>query len=133
MSLSALNARKTRTHLPTIAMISEHGDPAADIGREEAGGQNVYVRQVGEALAALGYRVDMFTRQIDPEQPVIVQHTPRCRTIRLKAGPLHAIPRDELFAWMGAFVDSFLQFQRREGQRYSLILITGCPAGQRCN
>ncbi|MBC7880319.1 MAG: glycosyltransferase family 1 protein [Anaerolineae bacterium] len=121
MSLSALIARKTRTHLPTIAMISEHGDPAADIGREEAGGQNVYVRQVGEALAELGYRVDMFTRQIDPEQPVLVQHTPRCRTIRLKAGPLHAIPRDELFAWMGEFVDSFRQFQRQEGQRYSLI------------
>ncbi len=121
MSLSALIPRKTRTHLPTIAMISEHGDPAADIGREEAGGQNVYVRQVGEALAELGYRVDMFTRQIDPEQPVLVQHTPRCRTIRLKAGPLHAIARDELFAWMGEFVDSFRQFQRQEGQRYSLI------------
>lgn len=102
-------------------MISEHGDPAADIGHEEAGGQNVYVRHVGEALAELGYRVDMFTRRIDPDQPEIVQHTPRCRTIRLQAGPLEAIPRDELFAWMGDFVTSFRQFQKRVGQRYSLI------------
>jgi hypothetical protein len=34
-----------------IALISVHGDPAVEIGKEEAGGQNVYVRQVGEALA----------------------------------------------------------------------------------
>jgi D-inositol-3-phosphate glycosyltransferase len=118
MSFSSRIARNT---LPTIAMISEHGDPAADIGREEAGGQNVYVRHVGEALAELGYRVDMFTRRIAPDQPEIVQHTPRCRTIRLQAGPLEAIPRDELFAWMGDFVTSFRQFQKREGQRYRLI------------
>jgi D-inositol-3-phosphate glycosyltransferase len=121
MSFSSRIPRNTRPHLPTIAMISEHGDPAADIGHEEAGGQNVYVRHVGEALAELGYRVDMFTRRIDPDQPEIVQHTPRCRTIRLQAGPLEAIPRDELFAWMGDFVTSFRQFQKRVGQRYSLI------------
>jgi D-inositol-3-phosphate glycosyltransferase len=121
MSFSTRIARNTRSHLPTIAMISEHGDPAADIGHEEAGGQNVYVRHVGEALAELGYKVDMFTRRVAPDQPVIVQHTPRCRTIRLQAGPLQAIPRDELFAWMGDFVTSFRQFQKQEGQRYSLI------------
>lgn len=121
MSISSFVPRNARSPLMTIAMISEHGDPAADIGREEAGGQNVYVRHVGEALADLGYQVDMFTRRVDPCQPEIVQHTPRCRTIRLQAGPLQAIPRDELFDWMGEFVDSFRQFQRSEGRRYSLI------------
>ena len=44
-----------------IALISVHGDPAIDIGKEEAGGQNVYVREVGEALARQGWSVDMFT------------------------------------------------------------------------
>jgi hypothetical protein len=34
-----------------IALISVDGDPSVEIGKEEAGGQNVYVRQVGEALA----------------------------------------------------------------------------------
>ena len=47
---------------PRIALISVHGDPAIEIGKEEAGGQNVYVRHVGEALAELGWQVDMFTR-----------------------------------------------------------------------
>ncbi|MGL5794302.1 MAG: glycosyltransferase family 1 protein, partial [Waterburya sp.] len=51
-----------------IALISVHSDPAIDIGKEEAGGQDVYVREVGEALARLGWEVDMFTRRTSPEQ-----------------------------------------------------------------
>ena len=47
-----------------VALISVHGDPAVEIGKEEAGGQNVYVRHVGEALAKQGWKVDMFTRQL---------------------------------------------------------------------
>ncbi len=62
-----------------IALISVHGDPAIEIGKEEAGGQNVYVRQVGEALAKLGWQVDMFTRKANAEQAKIVEHAPNCR------------------------------------------------------
>jgi hypothetical protein len=75
------------TNRQAIALISDHADPAADIGAEEAGGQNVYVRQVGEKLAALGWQVDMFTRKTDRQAPAIVEHSPYCRTVRLKAGP----------------------------------------------
>jgi D-inositol-3-phosphate glycosyltransferase len=95
-----------------IALISVHGDPAIDIGREEAGGQNVYVRQVGEALSRLGWKVDMFTRRVDPNQPAIVEHTPTCRTIRLTAGSAEFVPRDELFEYLPAFVQEFLNFQQ---------------------
>jgi hypothetical protein len=69
-----------------IARISVHGAPAVEIGKEEAGGQNVYVRQVGEALAKQGWQVDMFTRSSDSQQARIVQHRGNCRTIRLVAG-----------------------------------------------
>ena len=79
-----------------IALISVHGDPAIEIGKEEAGGQNVYVRQVGEALAQLGWQVDMFTRKVSTEQDTIVQHRPNCRTIRLEAGAVEFVPRDNL-------------------------------------
>ena len=70
-----------------IALISVHGDPAVEIGKEEAGGQNVYVRHVGEALAKLGWTVDMFTRKASTEQATIVKHRPNCLTMRLTAGP----------------------------------------------
>lgn len=104
-----------------IALISEHGDPAIEIGKEEAGGQNVYVRQVGEALARQGWQVDMFTRQSDAEQPKIVQHSRHCRTIRLTAGPETFIPRDDLFPYMPEFVRSFQHFQAENGIEYNLI------------
>ena len=104
-----------------IALISDHGDPAADIGKEEAGGQNVYVRQVGEALAKLGWQVDMFTRKSRATDPEIVQHSPFCRTIRLVAGPEEFIPRDRLFQYLPQFVEAFQKFQAQEGTNYPLV------------
>lgn len=114
----------TRPKVPArqaIALISDHGDPAAEIGKEEAGGQNVYVRQVGEALAKLGWQVDMFTRKVKPDDPAIVQHSPHCRTIRLVAGPQEFVPRDQLFNYMPEFVESFQKFQAKEGTNYPLV------------
>jgi D-inositol-3-phosphate glycosyltransferase len=104
-----------------IALISEHGDPAAEIGKEAAGGQNVYVRQVGEALAKLGWQVDMFTRWSDISLPQIVQHGPHCRTIRLKAGPVEYVPRDLLLPYMDEFAAALLAFQAKEGTNYPLV------------
>ncbi|AFZ23780.1 glycosyltransferase [Cylindrospermum stagnale PCC 7417] len=104
-----------------VALISVDGDPTADIGQEEAGGQNVYVRQVGYALAEQGWQVDMFTRFSSSEQAAIVQHSPNCRTIRLKAGPVEFIGRDDLFAHLPEFVAEFRRFQQRQGYRYSLV------------
>ena len=104
-----------------IALISVHGDPAIEIGKEEAGGQNVYVRQVGEALAHQGWHVDMFTRKASAEQPKIVEHGPHCRTIRLTAGPEAFVPRDEIFGYASTFVEELLKFQQESGIKYSLV------------
>jgi glycosyltransferase involved in cell wall biosynthesis len=115
------SARAKSPSRQAIALISDHGDPAADIGKEEAGGQNVYVRQVGEGLAKLGWQVDMFTRKVRPEDPTIVQHSPHCRTIRLVAGPQEFVPRDQMFNYMPDFVAAFQKFQAKEGTNYPLI------------
>ncbi|QSJ19660.1 glycosyltransferase family 1 protein [Nostoc sp. UHCC 0702] len=104
-----------------IALISVHGDPAIEIGKEEAGGQNVYVRHVGEALAQQGWQVDMFTRKVSAEQQTIIQHSQNCRTIRLKAGSVEFVPRDNLFNYLPEFVENFLKFQTEEGILYDLI------------
>ncbi len=104
-----------------IALISVDGDPAIEIGQEEAGGQNVYVRQVGNALAKLGWQVDMFTRRSSSQQAAIIQHSPNCRTIRLNTGPAQFIGRDHLFDYLPEFIAEFQRFQMSEGFRYSLI------------
>lgn len=104
-----------------IALISVHGDPAINIGKEEAGGQNVYVREVGEALARKGWQVDMFTRRSDCKQETIVEHSPNCRTIRLTAGPEEFVPRQQLFEYLPEFVEAFLDFQNQSETIYPLI------------
>ena len=104
-----------------VALISVSGDPAAEIGKEEAGGQNVYVRQVGLALARAGWQVDMFARRISPDQDSIVQHLPNCRTIRLTAGPTTFIGRDQVFGYLPEFVRQFQAFQQQEGYQYPLV------------
>lgn len=118
---SFINSRRGNSGRQAIALISDHADPAAEIGKEEAGGQNVYVRKVGEALAKLGWQVDMFTRKNNPNDPAIVYHSPYCRTIRLIAGPQQFIPRDDLFTYMPEFVESFRKFQAKECTNYPLI------------
>jgi D-inositol-3-phosphate glycosyltransferase len=104
-----------------IALISLHGDRSVEIGKEEAGGQNVYVRQVGEALAKQGWQVDMFTRSSDRQQARIVEHSPNCRTIRLVAGPQEFIPIDELYEYLPIFVEEFQKFQLESGFQYPLV------------
>lgn len=104
-----------------IALISVDGDPAAEIGQEEAGGQNVYVRQVGQALAQQGWQVDMFTRSTSPSQPAIVEHAANCRTIRLVAGPQAFMNRDCLFNYLPEFVQAFQAFQQYQGIQYPLV------------
>ncbi|MEA5618458.1 glycosyltransferase family 1 protein [Cronbergia sp. UHCC 0137] len=104
-----------------IALISVHGDPAIEIGKEEAGGQNVYVLQVGEALSRLGWKVDMFSRKVSPDQEEIVQHNPNCRTIRLTAGPVEFVPRDNGFKYLPEFVEQLLKFQKENGIKYELV------------
>lgn len=104
-----------------IALISVHGDPAIDIGKEEAGGQNVYVRQVGEALAAKGWQVDMFTRKANAAQDSVVEHGPNCRTIRLVAGPEEFVPRDEIFKYLPDFVTQLRKFQLNHNIQYPII------------
>ncbi|HEY9771626.1 MAG TPA: glycosyltransferase family 1 protein [Coleofasciculaceae cyanobacterium] len=104
-----------------IALISVHGDPAIDIGKEEAGGQNVYVRQVGEALARQGWQVDMFTRRSDANQEKIVEHSPNCRTIRLTAGPQRFVARQKIFNYLPEFVKAFFDYQHQQKTIYPLI------------
>lgn len=104
-----------------IALISVHGDPAIDIGKEEAGGQNVYVKQVGTALASQGWQVDMLTRRSDTEQERIVEHSPNCRTIRLNAGPQEFVARQKIFDYLPEFLEAFWQFQHEQKTIYPII------------
>lgn len=118
---STLNRTPSGFSKGRYALISVHGNPAAKIGQDGAGGQNVYVRSLGLALAEQGCQIDMFTRREHPNQPDIIEHAPGCRTISLTAGPAEFIHRDQLFEHLPAFVNAWIAFQQESGDVYKLI------------
>ncbi|WP_013320931.1 glycosyltransferase [Gloeothece verrucosa] len=109
--------------IPTnpIALISLDSDPASLMGHEQVRGQNVYVHQVGLALAKIGWQVDIFTCGTSPSQAAITEHSPNCRTIRLETETLGLTHFDSLFNLMPELVTEFQAFEREQGFQYSLV------------
>ena len=107
--------------LTRIAFLSEHASPVALLGGEDAGGQNVYVDEVSRNLAKLGYAIDVFTRRDNPDVPEVLEWAPNVRIINLTAGPATFLLKDELWVFMPAFRDAFLDFAERNETRYDLI------------
>lgn len=104
-----------------IAMLSEHASPAAKLGSEDGGGQNVYVDQVSRCLGLLGHHVDVFTRREDPATPMVLEWAPGVRVIHLDAGPARVMPKDEIWPYMDAFGQSLRRFMARTGTRYDVL------------
>src|SRR5579884_2976702 len=76
----------------SVAMISVHTSPLDIPGRnKDAGGMNVYIRELARELGRSQVTVDIFTRQTRPNQSSIVQLTPNVRVIHVKAGPTSPI------------------------------------------
>jgi D-inositol-3-phosphate glycosyltransferase len=94
--------------LPAIAFISEHDDPLAAPGGVGKGGQNIYVREVAQRLAAHGWCVDVFTRQESIDVPAVQEFGPGARVIRIQAGPVAYVPKEELAQYLPEFLSNLL-------------------------
>lgn len=105
----------------TIAFISDHASPLATLGGTDSGGQNVYVAQTATELAALGYKVDVFTRWEDASLPMVYDWKPGVRVIHIKAGPVECIPKERLLGLMDEFKLNMLAFIKDTQQHYMLI------------
>jgi D-inositol-3-phosphate glycosyltransferase len=117
-----LSDSQNTSNLPsTYALICLHGDPIANIGKQQAGGQSIYVRDLGIALAQRGCQVDIFTRRAHPDLTEVIEIYPGCRMIRLNVGPAKVIPRIELVPYIPALVEARLAFQLKSHQKYTLI------------
>src|ERR671932_1695363 len=104
-----------------IAFLSEHASPAALLGGEDAGGQNVYVDEVSRQLGRLGHAADVFTRRYRADAPEVLDWAPGVRIVNLAAGPARSLPKDDLWPLMPEFRDAFLAFMARDGARYDLL------------
>ncbi|HEX5438757.1 MAG TPA: glycosyltransferase family 1 protein [Gemmatimonadaceae bacterium] len=103
-----------------IALISEHASPLASLGGTDFGGQNVYVAQIAQNLAALGYAVDIFTRRGSDDLPRSVRCPSGIRVIHVPAGPPRYVPKEDLLPYMEEFTDFVLHWRRCRGARYDL-------------
>lgn len=86
-----------------IAMVSEHASPLAALGGVDAGGQNVHVAALADALARRGHQITVYTRRDDPSLPRRMPFTSGVEVVHLEAGPAAAVPKDELLPFMGDF------------------------------
>lgn len=102
-------------------MLSIHSDPLTKIGSIEAGGQNLYVKGLTRELDALGWSVDVFTRNDNPTKRAVVKIGKRSRVIRIVAGPKRFIPKNVVFRYLPDFIKNFLVWRAREHNSYALV------------
>ncbi|HSL75368.1 MAG TPA: glycosyltransferase, partial [Candidatus Limnocylindrales bacterium] len=113
-----------------IALISEHASPLAVLGGVDAGGQNVYVAQVARHLAAMGDKVDVYTRRDDASLPIVVDCSPDLRVINVPAGPPEPIAKERLLAHMPEFLRWMLRDWVGNGRRYDIVHANFFMSGQ---
>lgn len=102
-------------------MISVHTSPLAILGGKDAGGLNVYVRELARQLDTSRVSVDIFTRRFDEDTPEIVALTDRVRVISIEAGPPEDVSKDDLFCLLPEFASEVALFSLREGVRYDVV------------
>jgi D-inositol-3-phosphate glycosyltransferase len=104
-----------------IAMVSMHGCPLAKLGEKDAGGMNVYVRQLGIALGGLGHQVDIFTRCQDYSSTQIVDLGPGTRVVHIEAGAVQYIDKRDLFPILPEFTQRVEGFRQEAHLSYDVV------------
>jgi glycosyltransferase involved in cell wall biosynthesis len=103
-----------------IMMISIHGDPAAEIGSEEQGGQPIYIKDVCRLLSK-NYKIDIFTRKKNESEEEIVELFPDVNVIRIKAGPVEFVPKGKIYLYLNEFFMNIVRWIEKNKKNYSLI------------
>ncbi|MEE9490803.1 MAG: glycosyltransferase [Dehalococcoidia bacterium] len=104
-----------------IAEISVHGCPLRPLGSKDAGGMNVYVRQLSQELGRIGVKVDIFTRWHDPKEPEVMMIGEQARLIHIEAGEQEDVPNTDIHRCLPQFLCNLHRFSEREEVTYDLI------------
>lgn len=92
----------------TIVMVSMHTSPLAQPGQGDAGGLNVYVRNLSTALMQAGHQVLAFTRKTTAaDVPVIVDDATDSQVIPIAAGRLD-LPKEALAEYTRQFGEAMV-------------------------
>lgn len=113
------------TGLQRIAMVSTHGwfDPVPLLGQTDTGGQVLYVLELSKALSRLGIKTDIYTRWFDPSRKPVdpVPGYPDVRVIRIPAGPMEFVIKEEIYGLLPELSGNMERFIRENGLEYDLF------------
>ncbi len=104
-----------------IATLSVHSSPLARLGGKEAGGMNVYVRELSREFGRRGILVDIFTRAQERNTPPVVQIDRGVRLISVRAGPPAPYDKNRLLDYLPEFVGRVRCFADSEDLHYDII------------
>jgi D-inositol-3-phosphate glycosyltransferase len=102
-------------------MLSVHTSPLAGLGGKEAGGMNVYVRELSRELGRRGVFVDIFTRSQAPDSPLITLVERNVTLITLPAGPQAPYDKNRILDHADEFVDGVMNYATVNGYTYDVI------------
>lgn len=102
-------AFRTAPRVDRVALLSVHTCPLDQPGTGDAGGMNVYLREVARRLGEMGVQVDIYTRDAGCPQQV-AEFAPGARAIHLAAGPRSPVPKDEVAGLLEPFTYAMLAF-----------------------
>lgn len=104
-----------------VAMLSVHTSPLAGLGGKEAGGMNVYVRELSRELGRRGVFVDIFTRSQSPDSPLVTFVDRNVTLVTLPAGPHAAYDKNRILDHANEFVDGLINYATVNGYTYDVI------------
>lgn len=104
-----------------VAMLSVHSSPLARLGGKEAGGMNVYVRELARELGARGVPVDIFTRSQDRSAPTVEPLSCGVRVVNLHTGPAAPYDKNWILTYLPEFVSRVRCFADCEDLSYDII------------
>ncbi len=104
-----------------VAVLSAHTCPLAPLGGWETGGMNVYVRELGRALAARGVFLDIFTRRQSADVADVVEYAPGARVVHVDAGPHRHLDKYDVLDYLPDFACAIQRFRALTGSSYDVI------------
>ncbi len=104
-----------------VAFLSIHTSPLAIPGSGNAGGMNVYVRELATEMQRRGVAVDVFTRRSDLDVADVVETDAGYRVVHIDVGPAELLPVARLVDVVGEFAEGVVATQARSGVKYDLV------------
>ena len=96
-----------------IATVMVHTSPLDQPGIGDAGGMNIYVLESAQRMAAMGVKVDIFTRRTDSSQPDIVEISAGVRVRHIDCGHGN-LTKEQLPAHIAGLSKEFLRILKTD-------------------